>query len=81
MLCQERARLLIDYRNAVHGYSERVHNLVEAIGLGINAPEEPLRRKIREAWDAAENARLALARHEANHLCDRPDFVGSSAPV
>lgn len=80
MLCQERARLLIDYRNAVHEYSERVHDLVEAIGLEINAPEDPLRRKIREAWDAAEKSRLALARHEANHSCDRPDFV-ESAPV
>jgi len=79
MLCEERTRLLIDHRDAVHGYSERVHDLVEAIGSGINTPEEPLRRKVREAWDAAEKARLALARHEANHFCDRSDFVESTS--
>ena len=71
----------MDYRDAVHRYSERVRDLVEAIGLDINVPEEQLRRKMRQAWDAAEKARLALARHEANHLCDRPDFAESSAPV
>lgn len=39
MLCPERARLLIDYRDAVHQYSERVHDLMEAIGLDISDSE------------------------------------------
>jgi len=73
MICPERARLLIDYRDAVHRYSETVRDLVEAIGLGIG-DYESLRRLVKESWDAAERARVTLARHEANHFCDRRDF-------
>jgi RNase P subunit RPR2 len=79
MTCPERARLLIDYRDAVHRYSERVHDLVQTIGLEVNADTELLRRKVREAWDASEQARVALARHEGSHFCDRPGFEPASA--
>ncbi len=74
MVCPERARLLIDYRDAVHRYSDRVQDLVEMIGLDINADAELLRRRVREAWDASEKARVSLARHEGGHFCDRSDF-------
>lgn len=81
MLCPERARLLIEYRDAVHRYSERVTGLVELAGLELNAGMELLRRKVRETWDASERARVALIRHEGNHFCDRPDFFPPPANV
>lgn len=74
MLCPERVRLLVDYRDAVHRYFESVHDLVEMIGFEIDADVEPLRRKVRESWDSSEKARMTLARHEGNHFCDRRDF-------
>ena len=75
MLCPERARLLIDYRDAVHRYSERVHDLVDTIGLEIKDDVQLLRRRVKEAWDATEKARMAVHRHEADHSCDRVDFA------
>jgi len=80
MLCPERARLLVDYRNAAHRYSECVHDLVEDITLGLHGLHT-VRIKCAEAWERAEKARLTLARHEASHFCDRPDFVNESASV
>jgi hypothetical protein len=65
LLCPERAPLLIYYRDAVRRDSECVHDLVEAIRLEIYANIEFLRRRVREAWDAAEQARLALTRTKA----------------
>lgn len=78
-MCPVRARLLIDYRDAVHRYSESVRNLVEMIGLEVNTDSEALRRRAREAWDASEKARVALVRHEGNHFCDRSDFSDSAS--
>ncbi len=75
MVCPERSRLLINYRDAVHHYSECVHDLVEMIALEIVGTDtDMLRRRVREAWDASEKARVSVARHEANHFCDRDDF-------
>jgi hypothetical protein len=79
MLCSERARLLIDYRDAVHRYSERVQDLVEMVGLEMNADTRPLRRRVREAWETAEQMRNLLQRHEANHFCDRTEFICGSS--
>lgn len=78
MICSERQRLLIDYRDATHRYSEAVCKLVEMIGLELTADFDLLRRNCRSELDAAEQARLALHRHEANHFCDRRDFVPDS---
>ena len=74
MLCPERERLLVDYRDTLHSYSERVRDLVEMVGLGINADMDLLRRKVRDAHERAEKARMSLHRHEADHFCDRLDF-------
>jgi RNase P subunit RPR2 len=75
MICPERQRLLIDYRDAAHRYSEAVSMLVELIGLELNADMELLRRNCRRASEITEQARTALHRHEADHFCDRSDFV------
>lgn len=78
VICEERQRLLIDYRDATHRYSEAVSKLVEMIGLELNADFGLLRRNCRAALDAAEQARLKVHRHEANHVCDRRDLVPES---
>lgn len=71
----ERQRLLIDYRDAARRYSEAVRDLVEMVGLDLNADFELLRRNCRKTLETAEQARVALHRHETNHFCDRTDFV------
>lgn len=78
MVCPQRARLLIDYREAVHRYSESVRDLVEMIGLELHGDSDLLRRRVRETWDASERARVALARHEGSNFCDRSDFTDST---
>lgn len=75
MVCPECARLLLEYRDAVYHYSQRVTDLVELVALDLGDDMELLRRKAREAWDASERARTALVRHEGNHFCDRADFT------
>jgi hypothetical protein len=78
LICPERQRLLIDYRDAAHRYSEAVCQLVEMVGLELDADFKLLRGNCRRASEASEQARLALYRHEANHFCDRRDFVPES---
>jgi hypothetical protein len=75
VICPERQRLLIDYRDATFRHSEAVCKLVEMIGLELNADFDLLRRNCRTALETAEQTRLALHRHEADHFCDRRDFV------
>jgi len=75
MVCPERVRLLNNYRDAVHRYSESVRDLVELIALDMSTDQELFRRRAREAWDISEKARVALARHEGSHFCDRSDFA------
>jgi hypothetical protein len=78
LICPERQRLLIDYRDAAFRYSEAVCKFVEMIGLELNADLELLRRNCRSTAATVEQARLALHRHEANHFCDRLDFLPDS---
>jgi hypothetical protein len=75
VICEERQRLLVEYRDSARRYSEVVCRLVETVGLELNTDIELLRRKCRAASTAVEQARLALHRHEADHFCDRPDFL------
>ena len=70
MVCQERARLLGEYKLAVRSYSESVAKFVDLARVGYNNDVELLRRACRNAWDTAEKARVALSRHEGNHFCD-----------
>jgi hypothetical protein len=70
-MCPERHRLLIEYRDTVHQYSERVRDWVETIGLEVNADLHLLRVRCAESWERAERARVSLSRHEAVHRCDR----------
>jgi hypothetical protein len=71
MVCQDRIRLVADYQETTRTYADIVREMTELIRMGIGAETDLLRRKCRQAWDAAEQARLALSRHEADHACDR----------
>jgi predicted metalloprotease with PDZ domain len=75
MMCQERIRLVADYRETTRTYADFVRKMTDLIGLGIESEVELLQRSCRLAWEAAEKARLALFRHEANHSCNRGDFL------
>jgi hypothetical protein len=75
VLCAERQRLLHAYCDAARAYYEAVRDLASNAGFAIGADFEHLRRGCRRQWEQLENARVTLARHEANHYCDRPDFA------
>jgi hypothetical protein len=79
MLCQERIRLVADYRETTRTYADFVRKMTELVGLGIESEVDLLRRSCKMSWEAAEKARLALFRHEADHFCNRADFHASSA--
>ena len=81
MSCQERIRLVADYRETTRTYADFVRKMTDLIGLGIESEVELLQRSCRLAWEAAEKARLALFRHEANHSCNRSDFLPPRTPA
>lgn len=76
VLCDERQRLIIDYRNTASQYADSVREFSEA---NPNAESHFLRQACRVAWSAAEQSRLALSRHEADHGCNRTDFMKAVA--
>lgn len=78
-MCQERIRLVADYRETTRTYADFVRKMTDLVGLGIESEVDLLRRSCRSAWDAAEKARLALSRHEADHSCNRVDFRASGS--
>jgi predicted metalloprotease with PDZ domain len=79
MMCQERIRLVADYRETTRTYADFVRKMTDLVGLGVESEIDLLQRSCRMAWEAAEKARLALFRHEANHSCNRSDFRASAA--
>jgi predicted metalloprotease with PDZ domain len=79
MMCQERIRLVSDYRETTRTYADFVRKMTDLVGLGIESEVDLLRRSCRLSWEAAEKARLALFRHEVNHSCNRSDFRASAA--
>jgi hypothetical protein len=78
MMCQERIRLVSNYRETTRTYADIVRKMTDLVGLGIESEVDLLRRSCRLAWDSAEKARLALFRHEADHSCNRTDFHASA---
>ena len=79
MMCSERLRLVTDYRETSRVYADSVRKMSDLAGLGIESEVDLLRRACKVAWEATERARLDLFRHEANHGCDRKDFLSSMA--
>lgn len=78
-MCSERRTLLSGYSDAASAYADSVRKMTDLVGLGLSSEVDLLRRGCRSAWEAAERARLALSRHEANHGCDRSDFADAAA--
>ena len=74
VVCQERIRLVADYRETTRIYADFVREMSDLVGLGPESEVDVLRGSCRLAWDAAERGRLALSRHEYNHTCNRSDF-------
>jgi hypothetical protein len=79
MMCQERIRLVADYRETTRTYADFVRKMTDLVGLGIESEVDLLQRSCKLAWEAAEKSRVALFRHEANHSCNRSDYHGSAA--
>lgn len=77
LVCKERIRLAVDYRETTRIYAEFVNKMSELVSLGMESEVDLLRRLCRMSWDAAEKGRLALSRHERDHICDRSDFANS----
>jgi hypothetical protein len=71
VICQERVRLLGNYRDTATDYAGKVRELVELAMGGRESESNAQRVLCRAAWEACESSRLALARHEADHACDR----------
>ena len=69
-VCQERLRFLNNYRETAQVYAEAVCKMADLAGAGLHTEVKVLRRSCRDAWETAEKARMALFRHEADHLCD-----------
>jgi hypothetical protein len=75
--CEERARLLRGHADAASSYARRVLEMAELVISGQEHRVAEARRHCRTAWEQTENSRLALARHEADHACDRGAQVPS----
>ena len=78
-VCQERFRLIRDYRETARIYADTVRDMTDLVGCGLESEVDLLRRTCKAAWEAVERSRLALYRHEANHSCNRSDFQASAA--
>jgi hypothetical protein len=77
MICQERARLLRKYSDAVDDYAKGVREMADLVMSGEEVRASEARRICRKAWDDAEQSRLALSRHEADHSCANAANVGN----
>jgi len=79
-LCPERLRLLREYRQAAERYADAVRQMSDLIYAGVDAEASLARKLSRTAWDTLEKARIALARHEADHFCDRFSVFSEGKP-
>jgi hypothetical protein len=70
-MCTERLRLFGDYRESAIVYAAAVREMADRASSGLDSEMPGLRLVCKTAWNAAEAARLALFRHEADHCCDR----------
>jgi len=75
VICPERLRLAISHRETTRAYSEAVRKMTEMMGMGLESEVAVLRNTCRVMSEASDKGRLALARHEADHFCDRTDFA------
>jgi hypothetical protein len=80
-ICQERARLLGKYSDAVSYYAQSVRDMTDLVLASEEVRANDARRLCRTAWDEAEKSRLALYRHEADHGCTRSADVRNTSDL
>lgn len=76
-ICEVRARLLREHSHRAGVYADCVRQIADSAASGPEERVWEVRRKCRAAWEEIEQSRLALYRHEADHLCDRGLHVPS----
>jgi hypothetical protein len=69
MLCEEKARLSMEYDAATSKFSEAVRELHQKIGTSPKAEYDRLERACNGARVNSERARLALEQYVAVHRC------------
>jgi hypothetical protein len=57
------------FLDSLRAYTELVASGMNLMESGLESELEPLRRQWRTAWADAEEARVALYRHELDHSC------------
>lgn len=70
MSCEEKSRLLMEYKAAMSGFSEAVKEMRQRIAT--RSPKEEhkrLEQTANEAHARSEQARLALEQHISTHRC------------
>jgi hypothetical protein len=68
-ICEEKARLTLEYEAATTTFSQTVADLREKMGVSPKEEYERLQR-VSEEWRVhSEQARLALEQHIAAHGC------------
>jgi hypothetical protein len=67
--CEEKARLLTEYKAATSAFSEAVKGLHRKIGTCPKEEYKRLERIANEARVKSEQARLALEQHISTHRC------------
>lgn len=76
MLCPERRRLLVAYRDAVFKYSAAAGALYNKGGAILGSDADVLMNACRTAAQQAERARLAIQTHVAEHCCGFAEHDG-----
>ena len=69
MHCEEKDRLLNLYRVALARFSVSIEDLNRVHGRTSKEEYDRLRSVSRDAWTAAESARLDLEGHTIEHAC------------
>jgi hypothetical protein len=69
MVCEEKARLAMEYEAATSAFSEAVTELHRKIGTSPKEEYKKLERISTEARVKSEQARLALEQHISTHRC------------
>jgi hypothetical protein len=69
MVCEEKARLAMEYEATTSAFSEAVTELHRKIGTSPKEEYKKLERISTEARVKSEQARLALEQHISTHRC------------
>ena len=68
-ICDEKARLSLEWNKAAQEYSDAVTNLSIKIGISVQQEYQRLKHHVEESRIALEQARLALEMHVSMHHC------------